>query len=222
MANKDIEFIVTDQIGCLGNENVGANKESRKLRQQMIEIHRAWANRLSPPPFPADNLEYLSNPTLNISGDQCYTFEPTFKLTGLYGDAQPPEFPPNTEKPVMTEKQEKMTKKLRSLELTMKNLQGLGGYKSVSYKDLFMFPDVHLPLGFKMPKFEKYNGQGNPVAHLRRYYNQLRSAGGKEELLMAYFGESPSDLASEWFVDQDIDKWNSWNDLANEFVQQFQ
>ncbi|PHT71319.1 hypothetical protein T459_26423 [Capsicum annuum] len=162
------------------------------------------------------------DPTLNISGDQCYTFEPTFKLTGLYGDAQPPEFPPNTEKPVMTEKQEKMTKKLRSLELTMKNLQGLGGYKSVSYKDLFMFPDVHLPLGFKMPKFEKYNGQGNPVAHLRRYYNQLRSAGGKEELLMAYFGESPSDLASEWFVDQDIDKWNSWNDLANEFVQQFQ
>ncbi|KAM3321828.1 hypothetical protein P3S67_002979 [Capsicum chacoense] len=39
---------------------------------------------------------------------------------------------------------------------------------------------------------------------------------------MAYFGESLSGLASEWFVDQDIDKWISWDDLANGFVQQFQ
>ncbi|KAM3321586.1 hypothetical protein P3S67_002737 [Capsicum chacoense] len=39
---------------------------------------------------------------------------------------------------------------------------------------------------------------------------------------MAYFGESLSSLASKWFFDQDIDKWISWDDLANEFVQQFQ
>ena len=104
----------------------------------------------------------------------------------------------------------------------MKNLQGLGGYKSVSYKDLCMFPGVNLPTGFKMPKFEKYDGHGDPVSHLRCYCNQLRSAGGKEELLMAYFGESLSGLASEWFVDQDIDKWISWDDLANGFLKQFQ
>ncbi|PHT61262.1 hypothetical protein T459_34888 [Capsicum annuum] len=115
-----------------------------------------------------------------------------------------------------------MTKKLRSLELAMKELRGLGGYKSVSYKDPCMFPGVYLPFGFKMPKFEKYDGQGDPVAHLRRYCDQLRGAGGKEELLLAYFNESLSGLASEWFVDQDIDKWISWDDLANEFVQQFQ
>ncbi|KAM3323108.1 hypothetical protein P3S67_004259 [Capsicum chacoense] len=64
-----------------------------------------------------------------------------------------------------------------------------------------MFPGVHLPLGFKMLKFEKYDGHSDSVAHLRRYCNQLRGAGGKEELLMAYFSESLS---------------------ANEFVQQFQ
>ena len=62
------------------------------------------------------------NPALNTTGDQCYTSEPTFKLTGLYGDTYPPEFPPNTKKPVMTEEQEEMTRKLRSLELAMKNL----------------------------------------------------------------------------------------------------
>ncbi|PHT82180.1 hypothetical protein T459_15195 [Capsicum annuum] len=119
------------------------------------------------------------------------------QLTVVYGDTHPPEFTPNTEKPVMTEEQEEMTKKLRSLELDMKNLQGLGGYKSVSYKDLCMFPGVNLLSGFKMPKFDKYDGHGDPVAHLRRYCNQLRGDGEKEELLMAYFEESLSVLASE-------------------------
>ncbi|KAF3643064.1 putative NAC domain-containing protein 66-like [Capsicum annuum] len=113
---------------------------------------------------------------------------------------------PTTEKPVMIEEQEKMTRKLRRLELAMKNLQGLGGYKSVSYKDLCMFPGVNLPPSFKMPKFEKYDKHGDPVAHLRRYCNQLRGTRGKEELLMVYFEESLSGLASECFVDQDIDK----------------
>ncbi|KAM3339421.1 hypothetical protein P3S68_029290 [Capsicum galapagoense] len=62
-----------------------------------------------------------------------------------------------------------------------------------------MFPGVHLPFDFKMPKFEKCDGHGDPVAHLRHYCNQLRGARGKEELLMAYFGESLSSLALEWF-----------------------
>ncbi|PHU26528.1 hypothetical protein BC332_04860 [Capsicum chinense] len=49
-----------------------------------------------------------------------------------------------------------------------------------------------------MPKFEKYDGHGDPIAHLSCYCNQLRGAGEKEELLMAYFDESLSGLASEW------------------------
>nr|XP_009769982.1 PREDICTED: uncharacterized protein LOC104220748 [Nicotiana sylvestris] len=65
-----------------------------------------------------------------------------------------------------------------------------------------------------MPKFEKYDGHGNPVAHLKRYCNQLRGAGGKEELLMAYFGESLFEIASEWYKDQEITHWNV-NSLSN-------
>ena len=75
-------------------------------------------------------------------------------------------------------------------------MQGMGGHKSVSFKDLCMFPDVHFPQGFKAPMFDKYNGHGDPVSHLRRFYNQLRGVGGKEELLMAYFGESLTGVAS--------------------------
>ena len=85
-----------------------------------------------------------------------------------------------------------------------------------------MFPDVQLPLGFKTPQFDKYNGHGDPVAHLRRFCNQLRGAGGKEEFLMVQFGESLTGIASEWFIDQDVSHWHVWDDMAQDFVQQFQ
>ncbi|XP_070049552.1 uncharacterized protein [Nicotiana tomentosiformis] len=105
-----------------------------------------------------------------------------------------------------------MARKLRSLEQSLKNMQGLSGQKGISYSDLCMFPNVHLPVGFKMPKFEKYDGNGDP----------LRWDGGKEELLMAYFGESVTGIASEWYMDQEISHWHIWDDLARDFVRQFQ
>ncbi|XP_049382971.1 uncharacterized protein LOC125847382 [Solanum stenotomum] len=74
---------------------------------------------------------------------------------------------------------------------------------------------------FKTPKFDKYNGHGDPVAHLKRFCNQLRGAEGKKELLMAYFGESLTGVASKWFIDQDISRWHVWDDMAQDFVQQF-
>ncbi|XP_059312777.1 uncharacterized protein LOC132063979 [Lycium ferocissimum] len=126
------------------------------------------------------------------------------------------------ERPAKNVEHEDMAGKMKSLEQAMKNLQGLGGYKSVSFRDLCMFPDIHLPLGFKTPKFEKYDGHGDPVAHLKKYCNQLRGVGVKQELLMAYFGESLTGLTSEWFIDQDVTKWHIWDDMAQEFVQQFQ
>ncbi|KAM3356951.1 hypothetical protein P3S68_023665 [Capsicum galapagoense] len=207
MAKKDIDFVVTDQIRSSGNVNLGANEEIRKLRQQMIEMHRACVNGLPSPPFPADNLEYFSSfppvthtqfpifidtpqhasepalgqhyrntsnihfltpqhntttcsapltahvfaerpppkaptfevypqvvpphsarePVLNFFANQQYAIEPTFKSTNPYGYIHPPESPLNIEKPVITEEQVKMTKKLKSVELAMKDLQGLGG-----------------------------------------------------------------------------------------------
>nr|XP_009769859.1 PREDICTED: uncharacterized protein LOC104220665 [Nicotiana sylvestris] len=75
---------------------------------------------------------------------------------------------------------------------------------------------------FKTPKFEKYDGHGDPIAHLKRYCNRLRGAGEKEELLMDYFRESLVRIASELYMDQDISRWHIWDDLARDFVRQFQ
>ncbi|XP_070052924.1 uncharacterized protein [Nicotiana tomentosiformis] len=109
----------------------------------------------------------------------------TFKVPDSYKHTPHNVFPIEIEKPEKNMEQEEMTRKMKSLEQTVRNIQGLGGHKSVSFNDLCMFPHVHLPPGFKTPKFNKYDRNGDPVAHLKRYCNQLRGAGGKEELLMA-------------------------------------
>ncbi|XP_075105398.1 uncharacterized protein LOC107790032 [Nicotiana tabacum] len=132
------------------------------------------------------------------------------------------DLPANIEKPARKMVEEEMTQRVKNLEQRLKNMQGLAGQKCVAFKYLCMFPDVHLPPGFKTPKFEKYDGHGDLIAHLKRYCNQLRGAERNEKLLMSYFGESLTGVASEWFLDQDTSRWYVWNDMAQAFVNQFQ
>nr|XP_009784488.1 PREDICTED: uncharacterized protein LOC104232900 [Nicotiana sylvestris] len=73
-----------------------------------------------------------------------------------------------------------------------------------------------------MPKFKKYDGHRDPIAHLKRYCNHLRGAGGKKELLMAYFKEILMGIASKWYMDQDISQWHIWDDSARDFIRQLQ
>ncbi|XP_015075347.1 uncharacterized protein LOC107019339 [Solanum pennellii] len=163
-----------------------------------------------------------SDPPPKVRRDQSYTLEEAIKIPSSHPHIHQYSSPVEIERMVKNEEHEEMNKKMKSLEQSIRDMQGLGGHKGISFSDLCMFPHVHLPAGFKTPKFEKYDGHGDPIAHLKRYCNQLRGAEGKEELLMAYFGESLVGIASEWFIDQDITNWHTWDDLARCFVQQFQ
>ncbi|XP_019232704.1 PREDICTED: uncharacterized protein LOC109213365 [Nicotiana attenuata] len=73
-----------------------------------------------------------------------------------------------------------------------------------------------------MPKFDLYDGHGDPVAHLRGFYSKMRGDGRKDELLMAYFSQSLSGAALEWYTCQDTSRWYTWDDLAQAFARHFQ
>ncbi|XP_070013201.1 uncharacterized protein [Nicotiana sylvestris] len=126
---------------------------------------------------------------------QYYAPEPIFKVPDPY--SYTPHFEPHveTEKPPKNAEQEKIFRKVKSLEQSMRNMQGLGSQVSMAYKDLCLFPDVQLPTGFKMPKFDLYDGHGDLVAYLRGYCSKMSGAGGKDELLMGYFSQSLSGAA---------------------------
>ncbi|XP_070025150.1 uncharacterized protein [Nicotiana sylvestris] len=136
----------------------------------------------------------------------------------------PPQFEPHIEidKPPKNAEQEEMFRKVKSLEQSLRNMQGLGNQVSVTYKDLCLFPYVQLPARFKMPKFDLYDGHGDPVAHLRGYCSKMRGGGGKDELLMAYFSQSLSGAALVWYTRQDTNRLYTWDDMAQAFAQHFQ
>nr|XP_009775132.1 PREDICTED: uncharacterized protein LOC104225067 [Nicotiana sylvestris] len=75
---------------------------------------------------------------------------------------------------------------------------------------------------FKMPKFDLYDGHGDPVAHLRGFCSKMRGASRKYELLIAYFSQSLSAAALEWYSPQDHSRWYTWDDLAQAFARHFQ
>ncbi|XP_016454945.2 uncharacterized protein LOC107779115 [Nicotiana tabacum] len=110
----------------------------------------------------------------------------------------------------------------KGIEQSLKNKQGMGDQGSISYKELSMSPDVRLPAGFKVPKFNLYDGCGDPVAHLRDYCSKMRSVGEKYDLLMAYLSESLTGAAFEWHNRQDVGEWPTLGDMTQEFVRYFQ
>ncbi|XP_070003388.1 uncharacterized protein [Nicotiana sylvestris] len=73
-----------------------------------------------------------------------------------------------------------------------------------------------------MPKFDLYDGHGDPIAYLRGFCSKMRGAGGKDELLMAYFSQSLSDTALEWYTYQYHSRWYTWDDLIQAFAHHFQ
>ncbi|XP_070029580.1 uncharacterized protein [Nicotiana sylvestris] len=82
--------------------------------------------------------------------------------------------------------------------------------------------DLYHLQGDLMPKFDLYDGQGYPVVHLRGFCSKMRGAGGKEELLMAYFILSLSGTALEWYTRHDHSRWYTWDYLAQAFACHFQ
>ncbi|XP_055814638.1 uncharacterized protein LOC129884346 [Solanum dulcamara] len=91
----------------------------------------------------------------------------------------------------------------------------------LNYEDLCIHPDLDLPEGFKIPKFDTFSGIGNPLAHLRAYCDQLVGVGKNEALLMRLFSRRLSGEALEWFSSQEMKQWPNWNALAKDFIERF-
>ncbi|XP_070017965.1 uncharacterized protein [Nicotiana sylvestris] len=158
-------------------------------------------------PPPATLHRSSSESLFQTQDNRYYRPEPTFKAPDHYSYTPRFDLLVETKNPPKTPEQEEMFRKVRSLEQSFRNMQGLGGQVSVAYKDLCLFPDVQFPVGFKMPKFDMYDGHEDSVAHLRGFCSKMRGAGRKDELLMAYFNQSLSGAVFEWYTHQDHSRW---------------
>ncbi|XP_071916235.1 uncharacterized protein [Coffea arabica] len=93
----------------------------------------------------------------------------------------------------------KLLKRLDRFDEFIKKSQGLSKQGVLDYDDLCLFPNVQLPVGFKTPKFNKYDGTGNPKTHLRLFANKLGRPVDDENLPLRLFPESLEGDALDWY-----------------------
>ncbi|KAH0665173.1 hypothetical protein KY290_027452 [Solanum tuberosum] len=66
-----------------------------------------------------------------------------------------------------------------------------------------------------------FDGNGDPISHLKDFCSRLVGLKNNEALLMRLFIQSLSGIAFTWYVKQDFDKWLAWEDVARDFVEQY-
>ena len=78
-----------------------------------------------------------------------------------------------------------------------------------------------LPAKFRMPDIERYTGIGCPRIHFRLYSTVIRAHGLDESQMITLFPLSLSGAPHRWFASLESSRCQTWDNLAQEFLQQF-
>ncbi|XP_055826332.1 uncharacterized protein LOC129894696 [Solanum dulcamara] len=81
--------------------------------------------------------------------------------------------------------------------------------------------DIDMPVEYKPPKFDIFDGKSDPHAHLRSYCDKLVDVGRNEKLRMKFFIRSLSGETLTWYTCQDPRKWYNWQEMAEDFMNHF-
>ena len=73
-----------------------------------------------------------------------------------------------------------------------------------------------MPPKFKAPKFVKYDGTGDPCAHLRMFCKKMAPYGKNHPLLCQIFPNNLTGPTAIWYVR--LEKTFSWREMANAFL----
>ena len=89
------------------------------------------------------------------------------------------------------------------------------------WDDFDGLPVASLLAKFKMLEIEQYTGIGFSCINLRLYSTVMRAHGLDEAQMIMLFPMSLSEVAQRWLASLDVSHHRTWDDLAQEFPQQF-
>ncbi|XP_050941529.1 uncharacterized protein LOC127149709 [Cucumis melo] len=112
-------------------------------------------------------------------------------------------------------------KRLEFLEERLCTIEGIDMYESIDATQLCLISDVVIPLKFKIPDFEKYNGTTCPKSRLVMYCRKMSTYAHDDKLLIHRFQDSLVGPASRWYMQFDGSQVHRWNDLADSFLKQY-
>ncbi|KAA0060303.1 retrotransposon gag protein [Cucumis melo var. makuwa] len=78
-----------------------------------------------------------------------------------------------------------------------------------------------MPLGYQPPKFQQFDGKGNPKQHIAHFVETCKNAGSRGDQLVRKFVRSLKGNAFEWYTDLEPEVIDSWEQLKIEFLNRF-
>ncbi|KAA0061141.1 ty3-gypsy retrotransposon protein [Cucumis melo var. makuwa] len=81
--------------------------------------------------------------------------------------------------------------------------------------------NLRIPLGYQPPKFQQFDGKGNPKQHIAHFVETCKNAGSRGDQLVRQFVRSLKGNAFEWYTDLEPEVIDSWEQLKIEFLNRF-
>ncbi|KAH7842968.1 hypothetical protein Vadar_011166 [Vaccinium darrowii] len=78
-----------------------------------------------------------------------------------------------------------------------------------------------MPIGYHPPKFQQFDGKGNPKQHVTHFIETCNNAGTEGDLLVKQFVRSLKGNAFEWYTDLQPESIDSWEQMEREFLNCF-
>ncbi|KAL6176002.1 hypothetical protein ACLB2K_052638 [Fragaria x ananassa] len=80
---------------------------------------------------------------------------------------------------------------------------------------------LRMPLGYQPPKFQQFEGKGNPKQHVAHFIETCNNAGKEGDHLVKQFIRSLKGNAFEWYTDLEPESIDSWDQMECEFLNRF-
>jgi len=118
-------------------------------------------------------------------------------------------------------KPDENSKLLSMLDERLKMVEGFSYHRAMNSSEPTLVPGLVIPPKFKVPKFEKYNGTKCSQDHLLSYVRKMATHTSDDKLMIHFFQDSLTGVASRWYNQLDSTRIRTWTDLAKAFIAQY-
>ncbi|XP_070017644.1 uncharacterized protein [Nicotiana sylvestris] len=106
---------------------------------------------------------------------------------------------------------------------TIKDKYDVAAKSSLAYAKPYTtrIDSLKIPAGYQPPKFQQFDGKGNPKQHIAHFVETCNNAGTYEDYLVKQFVCSLNENAFDWYTDLETGFIDSWEQLEHEFLNRF-
>ncbi|XP_030934588.1 uncharacterized protein LOC115960030 [Quercus lobata] len=106
---------------------------------------------------------------------------------------------------------------------TIKDQVGGGSQASIAYAKPYTqrIDLLRMPQNYQPPKFQQFEGKGNPRQHVAHFVETCNNAGTYGDLMVKQFVRSLKGNAFDWYTNLAPGSIDSWNQMEREFLNRF-